>query len=189
MNKKLITTQKREQSTELIVEAALELFSENGYDKTTIRMIAQKAGISLGLLYNYFVGKDELLKEIYRKSIRYIRASLQDDGDLLKANDVESYIRLTFRLLKENKKFWKLFYGIRMQSPIIQDLENEMKAENNYIQKRMEQKLLHANIPFPGLEAKLLFATIEGISHHYLLKEDYPLDDVANLLLMKYRHY
>lgn len=181
--------QKREQSSEQIIAAALALFADNGYEKTTIRMIAQKANISLGLLYNYFAGKEALLKAIYRESIKALSAALRDDGDLVKSNNVENYIRNTFRQLKENKSFWKLFYGIRMQSPIIRSLENEMKDENAYIQKQIEQKMVDAQIPFPGLEAKLLFATIEGIAHHYLLRDDYPIDDVANLLMIKYRGY
>ena len=48
-------------SRQKIINAALFLFAKYGYEKTTIRMIAQKAGVSLGLMYNYFDGKDELL--------------------------------------------------------------------------------------------------------------------------------
>lgn len=170
-----------------IQEAALALFAEHGYDKTSIRMIAQRANISLGLLYNYFPGKDELLKEIFRKGQQDIHASLAPDGDKNPQNDIESHIRLTFKILKQNRQFWKLLHGIRMQSPVIQKLEAEMKAETEFIQKRIEENLVNAGIPFPGLEAKLLFATIDGVANHYLLYENYPVDDIANLLIFKYR--
>jgi AcrR family transcriptional regulator len=178
---------KREQSKQHIQEVALTLFAEHGYEKTSIRMIAQKAGISLGLLYNYYPGKDELLKEIFRQGQQDIHASLTPDGDKDPRNDIENHIRLTFKILKQNRQFWKLLHGIRMQSPVIQKLEAEMKAETEFIQKKIEENLINAGIPFPGLEAKLLFATVDGIANHYLLYDNYPVDDIANLLIFKYR--
>jgi len=44
-----------------IVTAAVKLFSENGYYTTTIQQIAREAGISTGLVYQYFRDKDDLL--------------------------------------------------------------------------------------------------------------------------------
>ncbi|MEZ4988112.1 MAG: helix-turn-helix domain-containing protein [Saprospiraceae bacterium] len=45
------------------------MFAVFGYRGTTVSQIAAKAGISKGLLYNYFSGKEELLHEIIRSSI------------------------------------------------------------------------------------------------------------------------
>jgi AcrR family transcriptional regulator len=44
-----------------IVRAAVKLFSERGYYSTTIQQIAREAGISVGLVYQYFREKDDLL--------------------------------------------------------------------------------------------------------------------------------
>jgi AcrR family transcriptional regulator len=43
------------------VRAAVKLFSEQGYYSTTIQQIAREAGISVGLVYQYFREKDDLL--------------------------------------------------------------------------------------------------------------------------------
>ncbi|GEO03630.1 TetR family transcriptional regulator [Adhaeribacter aerolatus] len=179
--------QQREQSKQQIEEAALILFAEHGFEKTSIRMIAQRVNISLGLLYNYYAGKDELLKEIFRRGRQDAQVALTPDGDKNRYNDIENHIRLTFKILKQNRSYWKLLHGIRMQSPVIQKLEAEMKAETEFMQKRIEENLINGGIPFPGLEAKLLFATLDGITNHYLLYENYPVDDIANLLILKYR--
>lgn len=48
----------------LIVSAAIECFIKNGIHQTGIREIAEHANVSLGNLYNYFSGKDELIAEI-----------------------------------------------------------------------------------------------------------------------------
>ena len=48
-----------------IVEAALRLFEERGYEKTTMRAVAQEAGVSLGNAYYYFASKDHLVQGFY----------------------------------------------------------------------------------------------------------------------------
>ncbi|MBM7415438.1 MULTISPECIES: TetR/AcrR family transcriptional regulator [Nocardiaceae] len=50
---------------ERLVEVALRLFREDGFQATTMRRIATEAGVSLGNAYYYFAGKDELVHELY----------------------------------------------------------------------------------------------------------------------------
>jgi AcrR family transcriptional regulator len=47
-----------------LLQAAREEFAERGYDGTSIRQIAQRAGMSLSVLYHYYPGKVELLQAI-----------------------------------------------------------------------------------------------------------------------------
>ncbi|GAB3660915.1 TetR family transcriptional regulator [Actinocorallia lasiicapitis] len=54
-----------EQTRELIVETALRLFRENGYEATTMRAIAREAGVSVGNAYYYFSSKEELIQAYY----------------------------------------------------------------------------------------------------------------------------
>ena len=44
-----------------ILDAAVRLFSENGYYVTTIQQIAKASGVSIGLIYQYFGDKDDIL--------------------------------------------------------------------------------------------------------------------------------
>ena len=45
----------------LIIEnAALEVFAEDGYHHASVSKIAKKAGVSKGLMYNYFHNKEDL---------------------------------------------------------------------------------------------------------------------------------
>lgn len=50
-----------EQRRAEIVRAAVQLFSQHGYYVTTIQQIAREAGISVGLVYQYFRDKDDIL--------------------------------------------------------------------------------------------------------------------------------
>lgn len=59
------SSQKSEQTRTVILETALRLFQERGYDKTTMRAIAQEAGVSVGNAYYYFAGKEHLVQGFY----------------------------------------------------------------------------------------------------------------------------
>jgi AcrR family transcriptional regulator len=58
---------KSEQTRTLIVETALRLFRENGYDRTTMRAIAKEAGVSVGNAYYYFASKEHLIQGFYER--------------------------------------------------------------------------------------------------------------------------
>lgn len=53
------------ETRERLVETALRLFRDEGYQATTMRRIATEAGVSLGNAYYYFEGKEDLVRELY----------------------------------------------------------------------------------------------------------------------------
>ena len=179
---------KREQRLLQLLAIGLEIFAKQGYEKTTIKMIAQQAGIALGLLYNYFPSKEELLVALIRQEQDKIYTTLLEEMHKSDLNQVDIYIRTTVKLVKQNKNFYRLLHGVRLQSEIVKQVQLDIKKDMEALQKRVELELNEAGIPFPGLEAKLLFASLDGIINHFLLNESYPVDDIANLLLMKYRN-
>jgi len=66
--KKSAKTQKGDQTKALILETALEMFRERGYEQTTMRAIAEKADLSLGNAYYYFPSKDHLIQAFYHRT-------------------------------------------------------------------------------------------------------------------------
>ena len=44
-----------------IVDAAVSLFSKQGYSRTSVQQISKTAGVSIGLIYQYFGDKDDIL--------------------------------------------------------------------------------------------------------------------------------
>jgi AcrR family transcriptional regulator len=61
-------TPRAEQTRAAIVTAALDLYRERGYDAATMRMIAERAGVSTGNAYYYFGSKEELIQEFYSRN-------------------------------------------------------------------------------------------------------------------------
>jgi AcrR family transcriptional regulator len=186
MSKRVI---QRETSLQSILEAALELFAEQGYDKTSIRQIAQKANISLGLLYNYFKSKEDLLKEILVKGRQDILASFETPDGLSPIQFLEHHIRTTFALLEKNKNFWRLYHSLRLQSEVLKTLEKEVSAENQVILQKLTQNLAAAGSTSPSAEAVLMFATIDGIAQHFLILPNFPLQDVMIRYLVQLKNH
>jgi AcrR family transcriptional regulator len=61
-------TAKGEQTRALILETAVELFRERGYEETTMRAVAERAGVALGSAYYYFRSKEELVQNFYART-------------------------------------------------------------------------------------------------------------------------
>jgi AcrR family transcriptional regulator len=61
-------TPRGEQTRALILETALDLFRERGYEETTMRAIAEQAGVALGSAYYYFRSKEHLIQAFYGRT-------------------------------------------------------------------------------------------------------------------------
>src|SRR5712691_7160691 len=106
-------TPKGEQTRTLILNAALDLLAEHGYEKTTMRAIAAKAGVSLGNAYYYFHSKEHLIQAFYHRTheehLATSRSVLEKDLSLkarllevmrLKISTLEPYHQFAGELFK-----------------------------------------------------------------------------------------
>ena len=109
----------REEKKTLIMDAALEQFASEGYYATTISQIANHAGISKGLLYNYFESKEALLIAILQRSVMeiYKYFDVNKDG-YLSEDEFEFFIRKISFVLREKRSFWRLFFQLVMQKEV-----------------------------------------------------------------------
>lgn len=105
------------------MDVALNHFAKEGYHNTTISRIAKYAGISKGLMYNYFTSKEELLSEIINRSIEEISRYFDPDRDgYLTEEEFELFVRKLFFILREKLSFWRLFYQFFMQKDVREKL-------------------------------------------------------------------
>jgi len=59
------TTSQGQEMRERLYETAIRLISKHGYEATTLRAVADSAGVSVGLLYKYFPNKRAIVVELY----------------------------------------------------------------------------------------------------------------------------
>src|SRR2546421_6318368 len=68
-----------------IVTAALSLFQTKGFDATTTRAIARKAGIAEGTVFNYFRTKEDIALHFFEQEVDQAIASVRDNPRLRRA--------------------------------------------------------------------------------------------------------
>ena len=177
----------RAQSRRRIIDHALALFAEHGYEGTSVRMIAEAAGTSPGLLYNYFESKQALLHAIFEESVADVRASFALADAAPPTERLERLVRGSFAILRRNMSFWRLSYGVRMQPAVLAGLGPELHEWTAMIRRTLQGYLRDAGVARPDVEAAALFALLDGISQHYVLEPDrYPLDAVIDLVVARY---
>ncbi len=127
------------QTKEKILDAALELFCEKGYYKTTTNEIAQRAGVSIGSLYSYFKDKDTVFLEIlekYHQKFNNAKSELLADLDLMRS-DIRQWLRALIDILIKvheesrelNRELTVLsFYNPQVAQILDQNIQRTMKS-------------------------------------------------------------
>lgn len=90
---------KGERTRQAILDAAYDLFLNQGYSATSMRQIAQKAGIALGGIYNHFASKDEIFQALAIEKHPYLQIL-----PLLQSapgETTEEFVRNAARLVQE----------------------------------------------------------------------------------------
>src|SRR5271169_5974163 len=97
-----------------IERAALQLFTRKGFHGTTVREIANKAGVSMGKLYIYYDTKEEIFIDLVAHLGRKMEVIRQNELIPLMASlDPDSLRKLAKaigRVVSENLDYWRLMY-------------------------------------------------------------------------------
>jgi len=96
----------------LILDAALELFSEKGYQNVTMQEIARRAEFSVGALYSFFESKEQLYESLVlgmaEEHHAQLLAALRQEGEVWTV--LQGYIAERGRLFTDNIKLMRLFF-------------------------------------------------------------------------------
>lgn len=102
-----IREQKKAETRKAIVNSAVQLFSEKGFDKTSIEDIAKNAGIGKATVYTYFATKNDIF-------ITYCDDELEEAFDNLNATDQQgvnlldqlvNFFLIQFKFVTQNHEF------------------------------------------------------------------------------------
>src|SRR5580693_3103071 len=82
---------KSEETRMRILNAALELFREKGFETTTMREIALRAGVATGAAYYYFDSKDAIVLAFYRQAAEEMAPLIEEALD--RSKDLKDRLR------------------------------------------------------------------------------------------------
>jgi len=168
-----------------ILMVAIRLFAENGYHGTSMRMIAENAGVVPSSIYNHYKSKEAIILEIAKLMRGEIEGTFDLAGGCNKVDKLEIYKKNIIRSVMEKPEFWRLIHSIRMNTRVMEIVKDEMESlqqmVSGYILSILSDRHGH-----PVMEEVLIFwATIDGVVAASLLIENYPLENVLTKFFQK----
>jgi AcrR family transcriptional regulator len=127
------------ESRQRILDAALTIAAERGYDGTTIALVTKETGLPASSVYWHFKNKDQLLAETLDYSYRKWRAGTptwsggvdRDDA----AGAVRERLQRAAQAIVESPEFWRLGLMLALENRPVEPL-----ARTRYLQVREETR-------------------------------------------------
>ncbi|MBK8808967.1 MAG: TetR/AcrR family transcriptional regulator [Bacteroidales bacterium] len=178
----------KEEKRTLILNVALELFSQKGYSATSMSEIAKAAGISKGLPYSYFESKEELLLSLFKIGINQAMEFFDlDKNGILTADEMKHYITEVFKLLQANRSFWKLYFNLFTQPNVYDLIKTEMHDFTNDMSAILIEYFRKKGSLTPEIDTVVFNALMDGISFQYIIEPElFPLDAVVDNVIKQY---
>jgi AcrR family transcriptional regulator len=162
----------------LLMDSAELLFSQKGFDGTSVRDIAEAAGINTAMISYYFGSKEKLMEEIFERKSLNLKEIVDD---LLKDNSLDPFekmyclVDVYIDAILQRKTFHRILLceQIINQNPSIIQMMDKMKTKNSeYINDliRVGQKkgIFKKNIDIP-----MMTNTLIGTVSHTLVNLDF----------------
>jgi len=181
--------QMRTSSTKKIMLAAFDLFGERGYKHTSISAIAYKAGISKGLVYNYFESKEAILKAVITEHLA-VGDHIYNEGMSAKSSEetLKHWIDSTFAFIKQSPALNRVLITLSIETHDVQFIRDTAKLKTSLWVDEFDRIFTELNYPDPRGEAIALAAMLDGISLQY---STFPalidIDALHQYLIQKYQ--
>ena len=170
----------KEEKSQLIMNTALKVFSEKGYDNATIADIAKSAKVSMGLPLYYFTNKEELACQALEFSSKQITHSILKD---ISGNSPEEIAASFINSFRKNIKIYPDFYPFyfemwsasrrnkKIKKVFRTALDNTINATKIVLINAQEKGLLSIGLENIESIAISLVSKADGLG---LLLEQYP---------------
>ena len=168
---------KKQKNKQAILEAAITLFSENGYENTSIEQIAKIAGVGKGTVYSYFHTKKDIIKGFCEYELEKIHMKLveRSNPDASVLEQMLTIYMTEFNHVTQNREFGRLYMRESI-FPSETDVQDHLETDNKYFQMlfpilekgqergelRKDVELLHITAHFYSLYILIMSAWYTG---------------------------
>lgn len=151
--------ERQKKSKEKILQAAITEFSASGYDKVTMENICTRHGISKGMMYHYYSGKDDLFLLCVQNMYQMMQQYLEENMAELEKKDA----------LHALKEFWMLRESFFGEHPPFKNIfENALLRTPPHLFEKIEG----IRGPIEALNRQFLHRTIGKIELRENLKKE-----------------
>ena len=152
----------------VIFETSLQLFRDQGVEKTTVQQIASKVGIAKGTFFNHFPSKDHVLQEWYR---RITRTALKEVSDKTFYSGRDAVLALVLHLALDASRDSDLWDAkvSATSNPLLRQEENDLNQEVfDFCKNSVESDMKDGGGDFrvtAEFATDLILAVITGTAH------------------------
>lgn len=176
-------SKKGEQTKKKIVDAAIKVFKENGFNESSIIKIAETIGLKNSTLYRYFKNKIDIYKFIIRdfekNLVKRLKERIRKEKDLFKK--IEAFIREYIDFIKNNRDTFNIF---REAEFVKIDLTKEFYDKLSEILKDILKKKV-VNYDLETLSYSII-GSFYFIILNYLIWENVEINDEKIDALLKF---
>ncbi len=124
------TKEEAEETKKAICLAALDIFCEKGYSRTTFDEIAKRINLTKGAIYWHFRNKADILTEIIRKGFTISQSLLSVNlSQVNSIYDLKQHILSEVKLIQENKIYKKFLFFVIFQMEWSEAILNKVGSE------------------------------------------------------------
>ncbi|MBV8763104.1 MAG: TetR/AcrR family transcriptional regulator [Deltaproteobacteria bacterium] len=160
----------REAVSEAILDAAEQVALENGIEAATAAAIAQRAGVAVGTLYNYFPDRDGILAALFKTRRAAIVPALDVAADETKALPFEerlrAYVRRLLEVFDDNASFLRLAVRADGEGASIKGRDKTLMTQVlHHISQIMREGASRKLFPLTRVEpyARMLQGSLKGM--------------------------
>lgn len=156
-----------------ILEHALELFAEKGFEGTSIRDLAARADVNVAMVNYYFGSKEKLFEQLVAHKAAYARVALEELANNPNYSEIEKVDMIIDNHIKKlfgNRKFHRVLHQELMlsQRETLQQAIVEIIYPNSLIMRGVIESGMKSGL-FKKVDAPLVIATITGTINQVLL--------------------
>jgi AcrR family transcriptional regulator len=164
-----------------IIETALRLFAEEGFNAVSTSKIAKEAGVSEGLIFRHFDNKKGLLDAIMQEGQEKIKQQLEQFEDEEDPKTIiEKALSIPFEVEEGEYYFWRLYYALKWQR------EQYDFSTLEPLQSALTKAFKALNYENPKMEAEIISMLIDGIATAILLRKPKNQEEIRQTLYHKY---
>jgi len=169
-----------------IKDTALDLFARFGYHSTSISKIAKEANMSKGLLYNYYDGKQDLLKDIIMTGFK--KLTQLNNNNYETDEDIVQFIEKTIEEVKASPAYWKLYFSLLLQPSVYESIIKDFTELFNNFFSKIVGYFQKKGVKNPVAEVFLLTASLDGVCMNYVSDTDFfPIDDIKEIYIERFK--
>ena len=160
------------------MDAAEVLFAENGFNGTSVRDIAEKAGVNLAMISYYFGSKEKMMEAMFAQRSSYYKLQLESmirDKELDPMAKMERLIDQYIEKLMNNQAFHRVLVREQMVSgnKMIMDHIQELKKQNQALIREILTEGQKKGVFKKNIDLPILMMTLVGTISQLLTTQHY----------------